>query len=158
MFFEQEEAKTNRKIREEDRMKKKQMKNEFFRTLQENYEDAPVEIRDNFTFTEVALKKYQMNNDEQVEDEKEKARRRYEEDNFVRLPTTKEDKRKQKEKLKRMNQGEDVGDLTQIREVGKYFQREQERKNKALDAKDELMRKTLASNQLKRRNERLQSK
>jgi len=76
----------------------------------------------------------------------------------VRLPTTKEDKRKQKEKLKRMNQGEDVGDLTQIREVGKYFQREQERKNKALDAKDELMRKTLASNQLKRRNERLQSK
>ena len=46
--------------------------------------------------------------------------------------------------------------MKEIREVGKYFEREKEKQYKAQDAKDELMKKTLYSTLTKRRNERLQ--
>ena len=139
----EEEAKSNRQKREEDRNNKRILKGEFIRGLQENYGDAPVEIKNSYTHDE-------------KEDEEEKRRRRYEEDNFIRLQQTKQEKKLAKQKEKKIQFGEDFGDLTEFEKIGAYFKREQAAKERAQDAKDMMMRKTLAANLAKRKNDRLQ--
>ena len=69
---------------------------------------------------------------------------------------TKDDKRKQKQKIKKMEHGEDFDDFTEFEKIGAYFKREQAMKDKAQDAKDAMMRKTLAATLQKRKNDRSQ--
>ncbi len=140
----EEEAKSNRQLREEDRRNKRILKGEFIRGLQENYGDAPIEIKNAYTH-------------DTHEDEEYKRRRKYEEDNFIRLQQTKEEKKMAKQKLKKTQFGEDFGDLTEFEKIGAYFKREQAAKEKAQDAKDMMMRKTYAAALTKRKNERAQS-
>ncbi len=137
----EEEIKENKEKRKEQAKKKKLLNSEALKNLQEEFDDAPVEIKHNTNIF-----------DEEFEDEEDKRRRRYEEDNLKRLPMTKEYKKKLKDRQKFAMQRNRLDDFTEMDQIREIFQEERQKKLERETANAEKLKKTFAEHLAKRRN------
>jgi hypothetical protein len=143
----EEDIKNNREKRKEEFRRKKLLKSEALRNLQEEFDDEPLEIKQNTNAF-----------DEEVEDEEDKRRRRYEEEHFVRLPMTKEYRKKLKEREKKAMQRNRIDDFSEMEQLREIFQEERQKKLERETTNAEKLQKTLAEHLSKRRNPKNESR
>jgi 4-alpha-glucanotransferase len=73
---------------------------------------------------------------------------------MMRLPQTKEDKKREKMKHKRAQQGERLDDFSEMDKIKDYFKEQQKIKVMKEDEKDKLLKKTLADFITRRKQEK----